>query len=116
MRQLVGVADGRDTSTKGGRLGTIAGLSRQEGRHRLRACRQRRNTLGLAPRLEQPEVRPIGLAGAERLLRLRQIDRGCEVGTQGGGQVLGGRKPKTTGPTARSNPRGVQTDSNPDGG
>jgi hypothetical protein len=56
LRQLVGVAYGRDTPAKGGGLCAVAGLSRQEGRHCLRACRQSENTLGLAPRLEQPEV------------------------------------------------------------
>ena len=52
MRQLVGEADGRDTLAKGGGLGTVAGLSRQEGRHRLRACRQSGNTLCLAPEFD----------------------------------------------------------------
>jgi hypothetical protein len=73
----VSVADRCHSAGERRGLDAVAGLSRQEGRHRLRARRQRGNALGVAPCLEQPEVRPVGLAGAECFLRLRQIDRKC---------------------------------------
>jgi hypothetical protein len=52
MRQLAGVADGRDTPAKRGGLCAVARLSRREGRRRLRTCRQRGNTLCLAPEFD----------------------------------------------------------------
>jgi hypothetical protein len=89
MRQLVGVADCGDAPPQCRGLRGL-GFGGQEGCHRLRAGWQSGNTLSLAPSLEQPEVGPVGLAGAERLLGPSEIHRSGEVWTKRSGQVLGG--------------------------
>jgi hypothetical protein len=49
--------------------------------------REGRNTLAVAPCRGYPEIRAVGLSGAERLLGLG--DGGRQIRTEGRGQVLG---------------------------
>src|SRR6202008_4395428 len=85
-RQFVSVTD-RGNASAQSRGFRARGVRRQVGRNSFWSRGQGRYAPSVAPGLEKPEVGPVGLAGAESLFSLGQINCGLEVRAERSRQV-----------------------------